>query len=696
MTSTPRTPRPGLSLGLLLLLVACALPVGAQAQQENRLRRIAIHPHQGFTRINLFFQAPPDYTLRVAPGRIRLDVRGADAPSFKRFRAYSDRQLAGLFTSSRAGVVSLSIPVRERDPGVQAISFGNPDVLSLDIGPAVKRVARVDIAPGREPILSGIEQFVHDFEPEPAGLPFAPTDAKLLKELLPEGEAMLFQHGESLLYREQGEEAAAVFSSLLGKKEPAPRALANFRLGEALCLLSRNKESLDAFRQGELLWPQYLEQAPALLQSYAEALTKAGDYAGGRAMLLRLMNKFVGTQYQAELMNRLADISARRGDKGAATAMYRAVVVHAPGSAAAGRARLKLADRELFTLSRDRYRELLGKYRAIYQEPGDFALRDEALFKMALLLSLYAPAKEALESSVSYDKRYPRGIFSTIVKKMREELLLPVYRELARAGNDQALVQLALENREHLVRCFGDPEFAQKISRAFDRTGMLTREMELFGYLDEKNWAASGAPFMLSRVVDDAVTLGNLELAVAVGREFLGRFPADARAGRVREQLGRVAFEKGDLRGAAAELRFLTARGAAPKLPDSDYYLGKALASAGDHRGVVRSMARFTQAVREDSAHLPDGYFTLAVALAALRDYPRALAACEVGGRLATGEMAGQFLYKKGELHLQQGEVRQATASWEKAVALGGTWGKLAGEAVSDLNWRMKIGRGFP
>lgn len=696
MTYTLRTAFPGLCLRLLLILLACALPVAAQAEQENRLRRIQVVPHQGFTRVNLFFQSPPDYTLRSSVGLVRLEVRGADAPPFRKFRSYSDRQLAGLFTRSRNGAVSITIALREAEPGVQALSCGNPSVLSLDIGPGVRRGSRVDIAPGREPILAGTENFVREYTGAvSAGTPFAPTDAKLLKGLLSEEEALLFQQGESLLYHEQANEAVGVFSLFL-TKEPKARALAQYRTGAALALLGRNQEAVASFRQGEALWPEYLEQAPELQQSYAEALAKGGDFPAGRALMLRLMNKAVGTPYQSHLMVRLAEMSDRQGLRDVADALYRSVVVHAPASAAAGRARLELADRELFSLSRDRYRELLPKYQAIYQAPGDFALRDETLFKTALLLALYAPAQEALEASVSYDRRYPRGIFSTIVKKMREELILTVYRELAAANDDAALARLALENREHLTRCFSDPDFVRRLSQAFGRTGMLAREIELFSYLGDKNWAAAGGAFMLSKVVDDAVALGNAPLAESAGRDFLSRYPRDVRAGKVHEQLGRVAFEKGDLPGAARELRFLTLKGAKPEIPESDYYLGKALEKSGELKGAVRSLARFTLAAKPDSPLLLDGYFTLAGTLAAAKDYQGALAACRVGGKRATGEAALQFQYRMGELYLQQGDLRQATASWEKAAGGGGTWGKLASEALNDLNWRRKIAGQLP
>ena len=700
MTYTRRTACPGRFLWLFLVILACALPVQAEAQQENRLRRIRITPHAGFTRINLFFQDPPEYTLSRFPGRIRLNVRNADAPLFRKLRAYSDPRIAGLFCSGRDGGIRIVIPVKEGETGVQAVSVANPTVLSVDIGPAVLRVQQPDIVAGREPILSGTEKFVREFSiPPTAGLPFVPTDVKLLKQLLPEDEAKLFQQGEGLLYREQGSEAMELFASFLAAgRPPALRGIAWGRLAQAMALTERTGEALSAFRQSEALWPEYLERSPALQQSYAEVLAKSGDFAGGRRRLLRLMDRMIGTTYHAQLLNRLAEMTERHGDAAPAAAMYRSVAIHAAGTPAAARALMKLADREMFTVSRDRYRSLLHRYQSIYEAPGDFSLRDEALFKMALLQALYGPAGEALSATATYDRRYPRGIFSTIVKKMREELLLPVYRELYASRDDAALVRLALEHRDSLARCFDDPQFPKRLAQAFRNASMLTREIELFGYLDGRGFAAGAAPFMAARVVEDSLALGNVSFAESQGREFLARFPGDARVPRVRELLGRIAYERGDIKTTVAQLEFLTAKGKLPEFAESDYYLGKALAGAGDLQGAEKSLARFTARAPGGSPLLLDGFFAVGGARTALRQYPAALAAYQQGARSAPGESADQFLYKIGELHLKLSQVRQAAAAWEEVAARGGdgTWAKLAGEALSDLRWRLKISGELP
>ena len=699
MISTQRTATSGRRLRLFLVLLCCALPVGAQAQGGNRLLRIQVRPHQGFTRITLLFQSPPDFTYSRGAGQLRISVRGADSPAFRKFRSYADAHVGGVFCSTREEGLRLVVPVKEPGAGVQVLDYGNPNALALDIGPAMARAPRADIAPGREPILSGTEQFVRQFgTPASAGLPFVPTEAKLLQRLLPAGEAQLFQRGEGALYKEQGSEALEIFT-FFQQKSPAVKALASYRLAQALYLLERYDEALKAFKEAEALWPAYLDQAPGLLQIYADLKARSGDYAGGRTLLLRLINQMSGTAYSAPLLNRLADLAARHGDAALATVIYRSVVVHAPGTPAAARARMKLADREMFSLSRDRYLILLERYQSIYQAPGDIALRDESLFKIALLQALYGPAQEALAASVNYQTCYPRGIFGTIVKKMREELLLPVYRELAAGQDAAALAHLALDNREYLARCLSDPQFAERVARSCRDAGLLGQEIALFGFLAEKSWAAGSAPFLTARIVEDALTLGNLTLAESSARSYLSRFPGAPGTQRMHEQLGRIAFEGGELKRVAPELAFLNAgKGKQAEIPESDYYLGKALAAAGDQRGAERALARFTTQAKGGAPLLPDGYFTLAGTRVELKQYAGALAAYREGLKFVSGETAGQYLYKMGELYLQLGMVREAKDAWEQAVQKGegGTWGKLATESLGDLRWRLKIAGELP
>lgn len=698
MTYTRRTAWPGRLLRLLPVILACALPVAAQARQDNRLRRVEVVPRHGATSVKLFFQDPPDYRIDLLPGRVRLTVKDTGAPRFKKLRSYSDGQLTGIFCYPGYDRVTLVIPVRDRQPVVQAVGSPDSTLLSLEIGSSPQLPQRADILPGREGILSGTERFVREFQvPSRSVLPSQPTDAKLLKGLMPGQEMQLFQRGEGFLYRQQANDALEVFKLFLAK-EPAVRALAWYRQGEALALLDRTPEALAAFRQGEALWPAYLQHSADLTLSYAEVRAKSGDFAGGRALLGRLMDRFGGTPYAAPLLARLAQMYEWQGEKTVADGMYRTLIAHAQGTEAAARAALKLADRQMFTVPRHLYPKLLARYQAVYDAAGGFALRDEALFKMALLQALYGPSQEALKASLSYSTCYPRGIFSTVINQMREELLLPVYREMYTAHDQAGLATLVQDNRQYLERCFSDPEFAPRVAEAFRAQRQLSREIDLFSYLNERNWAAGSVPFMSATIVEDALSLGNASLAESTARAFLCRFPGDSRANRVREQLARLSFEKGELREVAALLSFLTGKGGKAEFPESYYYLGKAQAAAGDQRGAQRALASFIAAAPAGSSLLPDGYFSMAASQMALREYPAALETYRQGAKVATGETADQFHYKMGELCLQLKLVKQAKQNWETVANRGGggTWAMLAGEALRDLDWRLKISSQLP
>jgi len=689
---------PGRRLRLLVLILACLIPAAAGAQEENRLRRVQILPRAGYTRINLFFQAPPDYSLVQGSGRLRLSVKGCDAPSLRKLARYADPRIASLSVLRRYQQVELIFRLKQGDPGVEVLD-GNPAVLSLLIGPPARRTPSApEIAAGRESILAGTERFVRQFgAPARVALPFRPSDPRVLKSLLGEEDAKLFERGEGFLYREQGREAQELFSPLLAKATAA-RALVCYRLGEALALQGRDRDALALFRQAEPLQPGYLDREPEVLQVYAELRVKTGDYPGARALFGRLMTQLSGTPFAAQLSNRLAYLWECQGESELALGMYRTVLSHAPGTEAATRADMRLADREMFSVPRKSYRALYDRYDAIYRSPGDLALRDEAFFKMALLQALYGPADEALAAAIDYGQRYPRGIFSTIVKKMREDLLLPVYGELYAARDGAALLKLAQDNREYLARCLLDPRFAPRLADAYREAGQLTKELELFGYLAERSYSAAAAPFLTSRLTEDALALGDLARAESAGRSFLARFPKDPRADRVREELGRIAFQKGELKTAAAQLSFLNVRGKGPQFPESYYYLGKALAAAGDQRGAELSLTRFAAMAPQGSHLLADGYLALAGARSALKEYPAALAAYREGAKVAGGESAQQCLYKLGELYLQLNQVRQAREAWEQVAGrgAGGTWGKLASQALDDLKWRLKISGELP
>jgi len=688
-------------LVLSLLIPLCGAAV-AQGAPTNHLNRLEIKRHTGYTRLLFKLDAPPDYVLANLPGqRLRLILHDTDSRRFKRLRNYTDSQIRNVVLARRGNDLQVTLVVKEQGSGVRCLAGIVAGTLVLDIGRRWNKQDLVQIPPERERIWSGAEQFVKEFDPPlKVELPFVPTDPRLLQTLLPPAQLQQFAHGEALLYKGKASEAAAIFSKFQHEDLPI-QALAVYRLGEAFYLLQNYPRALQAFAEGERLWPDYLGINPAATFYYADCIVRCGDFAAGRKRMARLIGKLADRKYAPLLAGRLADIALRARHEMEAVAIYRSVLSNFPTTKAAFHAEAKLADRQLFTVGDYRFRPLLEVYGRVFEQCPDFVEREAALFKIALLEGLYGQAADALAAANSYEKKYPRGVFVTVVNAMREDLLLIRYRELAAAGDCAGLVGLAQKNHPYLARCCADAGFVERLAGCFAALGKAEEERALFSNLAEREWAVGNAPFMLTRVMEDDLQLADYSNAEAAARSFLQRFARHPLAGHVRERLAGVCFQQKRSPEVAALLGWLLKPGVRAEFPESYYYLGKALAATGSQQGAEQAMALFIGTVAKGTDSPPlvcDAYLVAAAARLARGDRAGAMAFYRAGYDVAHGEWRDQFRYKIGELLALQGEGDAAREEWQRLLKEGSDplWLKLASQALTDLAWREKNAASLP
>ncbi len=688
-------------LALSLLIPFCGTAV-AQGAPTNHLNRLEIVRHVGYTRLLFKLDAPPDYALANLPGqRLRLILHDTDSRRFKRLRTYVDSQICNVVLARRGSDLQVTLVIKEQGSGVRCLVGMVAGTLTLDIGRRWSKQGLVQIPPERERIWSGAEQFVKEFDPPlKVELPFVPTDPCLLKTLIPPEQLQQFARGEALLYKGKSSEAAVIFSQFQHQDLPI-QALAAYRLGEAFYLLQNYPRALQAFAEGERLWPDYLGTNPAATFYYADSIVRCGDFAAGRKRLSRLIVKLADRKYAPLLASRLADIALRARHEMEAVAMYRNLLSNFPASKTAFHAEAKLADRQLFTAGSYQFRTLLEVYGRVFELCPDVVEREAALFKIALLEGLYGRAADALAAANSYEKKYPRGVFVTVVNAMREDLLLIRYRELAAAGDCAGLVRLAQENHPYLARCCADAGFVERLAGCFAALGRAEEERALFSNLAEREWAAGNAPFMFTRVIEADLQLADYSHAEAAAKSFLQRFARHPLAGHVRERLAGICFQQKKSPEVAALLGWLLKPGGRAEYSESYYYLGKALAATGSPRGAEQAMALFVGTVVKGNDSPPlvcDAYLVAAAARLARGDRQGAMAFYRVGYDVAHGEWRDQFRYKIGELLALQGEVGAAREEWQRLVKEGSDplWLKLASQALTDLAWREKNAASLP
>jgi len=683
------------SLFFMALLVILSAETITAAEQPNRLHRMEVSSRARYTRLLLVFDRAPQYSFAYLPGRrVQLTFLETGGAALRKYNAFSDSRVSDVSLLDRGNRLRLRFSLKETAPGIRVLDSILPNVVTVDVGESLQLNGAASMPAGRERIWSGVGKVIQEFDPPlTSGLPFFPTPGSLLKKMLSPADVKLYFRGEDALYRERGVDAEEVFSSLVNQGG-AVRGMAAFRLGEAQYLLQKYESALQWFREGERLQPEYMFQSPSIVFSYADTLARRGEIAAGRKMLERLAVGMADTKYGPLLLVRMADVMLRGGRGMDAIAIYRTVMENFPATRGGVMASLRLADRRFFQVSADTYQGLSAEYRKISSNSGDPSIKEEALFKGALLDTLYAPESDAVVSVADYEKKYPSGIFANVARTLREDLLPLLYRKLNAANDCRGITRLVLDNKEYLSRCTSEPGFLRRTDDCFRSEGIISEGLELFSMLVETEWAAGQAPFLYYRIFDVSLELGDLARAEAAGKVFILRFPQDPNSGNVRERLAAIQFRNRDFRAVLTTLSPLMAGKGGMSYPDSYYYFGKACASLDDPAGAEKAMLRYLAVIGEGKASVmaSDARVVAASSRQSRGDLRGAMELCRSGYEAASPEQKEMFLYKMGDLARRSGRHDEARSYWELLLRDGKdpVWKRLASQALSDMEWADK------
>lgn len=695
--SFARIPITVLRRAALTMLLLLALGGAADAAgRPNRLCRVEIKSHSLFTRITLVFAENQRCGSAFHPGRgMFLTLPGAAGSLPKRYRGYADSRIGNVWSADRGDRLLVGFSVKGGNIGARILEGTAPNVVIVDAGGFPPQTGAEAMPEGRERIWNGAGKLIREFSPPiKSEIPFFPTPGSLVRKLLPAGDIATFLRGEDALYRGRGAEAEEVFTSLLDHG-PMVRAIASYRLGEAQYQLQKFESALRWFREGERLMPEYMVESPSIVFCYGDTLARCGESGAAIRVFDRLIAGLADGKYGPLLLVRKAYILARSGREMDAVAIYRTVAEGFPGSLASLQASMRLADRRLFSVNGDDYRALAAEYRRISQSAGEAGLKEEALFKWALIESLYGPVPDALAAVVEFGKKFPDGVFAKVAKTTREELLVCHFRELDRAGDCRGLVRLALDNQGYLALCAADRSFIPRISQCFQQQGMVREELNLFASLIETEWPGENARFLYYRIIEDSWALGDYPMTEAAAKAFLLKYAGDGLAVGVRDRLGRIQFRNGDLAAVSATLGPILNRGGGAPAAESYYYLGKACERLRDLKRAERSMELFLGRIGNaaDTAMAADARVVAAAGKLARGDRKGALAVYRAGFEVSSGERREMFLYKIGDAQMRDGKPGDARASWERLVQEGRdpVWKSLAVQALAELSWRDRL-----
>lgn len=678
-----------LNVVLAGFLFLCSLPSDVFASIPNRIQRVDIRPKKGYTRIVLGLDKMPNYSISSLTGnRLRISIEDADGPVFKKYRRYSDSNIGGLLFTRRGGNLLVTLQTA-KGAGWRELKIEGSRAITLEVGAKFNPPVARPSAPGREKIWSGVEKLVRDFDPPlKTDIPFQPTDRQVLKSILNDADMQAFLEAEAALYKGRLTEAEEIFTPFAARQAPI-RSLALYRLGETWYKLQKYPQALAAFREAEKLWPAYLGFNPSVTFYYGDSIVRSGDLAAGRVLLSNLIGRLADKKYAPALLVRLGDIFARQGHDLEAVALYRTVAENFKDNKASHMARLRLNDREFLQVNAGNYRVLSDSYQEISQLIGDFDMREEASFKHVLLESLHGEAVGALQELTGFQRKFPKGVYATVVRVMREVLVGQVYLERQWNKDLPSLIRFVEEHQDYLASCVEKRGFLEKVTEAYADSGRSLELIKLFTYLVDRQWAASGVPYMYETIASNAELIGDAALAEKTLRAYSQKYPASPRVRLILERLGSLTFAGGKNRETRDALLWLLKKGEHAQKPESFYFLGRSLWALQEYSLAAKAIDSFLAlAGATNSRLLPDAYYVAYSSRESLGDRKGALRLLDAGLRLQGNPRNEEFMYKAGEINLQEGKQLQARALFEQVATKGKDpdWQKLARQALDTLN----------
>lgn len=669
------------------LILLCAPVSDVQASLSNHLYRVDIKARNGYTRINLQLAEPPPYVLSPIPGnRLRIAIRDTGGTLFKKFRSYSDTNIGGLVFLQRGENLLVTFQLSPK-AGWRDITRNGTSTITVDVGTAFKPSLPRPTFAGREKIWNGIEKLIRDFDPPlKSEIPFAPTDRHVLKKFLDENDQKTFIAAEGALYKGNLTEAEELLLQFASRQSEI-RPLALYRLAETWYKQQKYPQALSAFREAEKIWPAYLGFNPGVTFYYGDSIARSGDLASARSLLSALLARLADKKYAPALLVRLGDILTRQGHEQEALAIYRNVAENFSDNKASQIAAMRLADRDFLQTTPWNYLPLRDIYKNAARQSGDIDMREEAHFKYVLLESMHGEAGEALLMVSGFQRAFPRGVYATVARPMREVLVSNVFQQTEWDKDPAALVRFIEEQHDYLASCIELPSFVKTVAKAYTASARPIELVKLLTALVERVWAAPAAPEMYTEIAENAELIGDSAAAEHAISTFLLKYPAHPDVRAMKERLGSIYFSANKPQQVRESLYWLLNKGEQARQHESYYRLGRALWSLQQYAPAIKAIHLFLNTGAPNPQLIPDAYYVAASSLESVGDRKRALKLLEAGIKLPDNKRSDEFVYKTGQIYLRDGNIKMAKITFEKLAKSGkdSDWQQLARQALASV-----------
>ncbi len=256
------------------------------------------------------------------------------------------------------------------------------------------------------------------------------------------------------------------------------------RLADLLYAKGEKAKSLTAYQQlGD--HPSLLHQDPLSLANFADSLYTAKRYPEAAKMYMQLGDLLSNQTQQDLALFRLAlsQLHIRAADKKARIDLEQLIDAF-PRDEGGIRAQIKATDLG-YVAKKIAPQQALEVYSRHAQEGQTLLLREECLFKQALINHLSAENATSVQQCMQLLREYQEGNLRTEAMALLIQQLPGVIGQLVKNEEFVKALVLAKQNKQLFVRGWIKPDVLFDLARAYSRLGMVDQAAQTYQYLFE-------------------------------------------------------------------------------------------------------------------------------------------------------------------------------------------------------------------
>ncbi|MBF0288665.1 MAG: tetratricopeptide repeat protein [SAR324 cluster bacterium] len=321
---------------------------------------------------------------------------------------------------------------------------------------------------------------------------------------------------------------------------PKYLAAAHYKMSEAYYHLKQFTKAREGFERARTIDMQYPENDPALLFHMGEAYYESADLATAREVFNTLLQKYPDADFSKLVALRLGDFLREEGKEEEALEVYKqATTSFKPEVALLGKMRIANIYSQR-PYSND-YQKALEVYNRIAELTTESPLKEEALLRKGLTLTLFGHYQPAIKALEEFTQKYPNNQYvqRAIIQENIDENLKGLLDQYYQQQDYLGLVGVYKDYKSKYLSRFRFDTTLFQVGDAYQKLGLFDDSIDVYKFLTNR----AESPLKGLGLFQEALALsekGDNEQAKQILMRFIVEYPNSLYNADANKQLAAV------------------------------------------------------------------------------------------------------------------------------------------------------------